>query len=170
MIELDIGVLGVQAATFLVALGLLRWLAYKPLMSLLDERARRVSSDLDAADNARRAAEQAVATVEQERQEILRSSDALLRQATEEGRLAREKILRDAQQQGASLLADAERRIAEERDRAVRELRGEASDLAVRLAEKVMAESLSQSAHDRLVNETVAALEFPGEKDEHATL
>ena len=164
MIEVDVRVIAVQAATFLAALGLLRWLAYKPLMALLDERTRQAAADLDAAAEARREAARQAEAAERERAEDRRRSEDLFRQAVEEGRRVRDSILREAQDQSRALLAETERRLAEERDRAVRALRRETTDLAVRLAEKVMAESLTSAAHDRLVDETVEAVEFPAPK------
>lgn len=161
MIELDLRMLLIQAATFLVALGLLRWLAYKPLMALLDARAKKVASDLEAAEKARGDATKAIADAEQARVEALRSAEESLRQAAEEARRSREDILREANARSREMLNEAENRIAQERDVAMRELRDKTADLAVRLAEKVLAESINQAAHDRLVDEAVDVVGLP---------
>ncbi len=161
MIEVDLRVLGIQAATFLAALGLLRWIAYRPFMALLDARAKKVASDLDAAERARDDAAKAIADAEQARIDSLRSVEESLRQAAEEARRSREDVLREANAQSRAMLNEAENRIAQERDIAMRELRDKTADLAVRMAEKVLAESMSQAAHDRLVDEAVDAVSLP---------
>lgn len=165
MIEFDLQVFLIQAATFLVALALLHLIAFKPLKAMLEARTRKIGDDLDAAEQARKSAAAAEQAAERERAELRSKADDVVRKALEESRKERDAVLRQAQKQGENLVAEAEKRMAEEQAKAITALRNEATSLAVSLAEKVMAESLSQTAHDKLIDQAVDAVEFSAGKN-----
>jgi len=116
-----------HAINFIVLFLLLRLFLFKPVVGMLDARARRVRESMEQADQARRAAEQA----EADRQALLA-----------ETRREAEQIRNRADEQAKRILADAEAR-AHERQQQI-EQQAEAS--ARQIEERVMAQVRTQLA------------------------
>ena len=151
-----------QIVNFTILLIVLRLVAYKPIMRMLDDRKKRISEGLNAAEIARAEAAEAQVNVE-----------ALLEQARKEG----QDVVANAQQIATRIQADAreqanrdreaslERARAEinlERDRAISDLRGEFADLTVNAAERVINQSLDRQGHQRVIDEVLAESNFSG--------
>jgi F-type H+-transporting ATPase subunit b len=117
-----------QLVNFLVLLVLLRLVLYKPVVRMLDERARRVRESLEQADTVRRQAEQAeadrqalLAETRQQAQEIRARADAdakrIIAEAEARAREQADRILAEAESarktSEAQMLADVRRQIGE---------------------------------------------------------
>jgi F-type H+-transporting ATPase subunit b len=116
-----------HAFNFILLFLLLRQFLFKPVVGMLDARAKRVRDSMEQADQARRAAEQA----EADRQALLA-----------ETRREAEQIRNRADEQAKRILADAEAR-AQERQRQI-EQQAEAS--ARQIEERVMSQVRIQLA------------------------
>ena len=68
---------------FLILLGILYLMAYKPIIRLLDQRAERIRESLAAADQARQEATSAREAIEEQSNEARREGQRLLDQARE---------------------------------------------------------------------------------------
>lgn len=151
-----------QVANFIVLLVILRFTLYKPILGMLDERRKRISEGLNAAESARAEASAAQANLqsqmEQARrdgQEIIANSQAIATRLQAE---AREQSSRDRE----TALERARVEIQQERDRAIAELRREFADITVTAAERVIGQSLDRQAHERVIDETLAQSSFGG--------
>ena len=139
-----------QVVNFSLLLVLLRLTLYKPILKMLDERKRKISDGLNAAEIARAEAAASQANIQgqldvarKEGQEIVGNAQQI---ATRIQADAREQALKDAEAQRLRALAD----IQLERDRAIADLRAEFADITVSAAEKVINQSLDRPAHQRL--------------------
>ena len=150
--------LAIQAFNFLLLLLILQRFAYKPLVGMLDERSRRIRSDLD---EARRLREEAERDRETYRQQLGRSRDearAVLEEANNVAARIREQAILDAEQQNAVTLQRARDEIAREKDHAIAELRREVGDLAIRVATQVVGRTIDANDQQRLVDEALATV------------
>lgn len=151
-----------QIVNFLVLLFILRALLYKPVLKMLDDRRQKISEGLNAAEIARAEAAQAQANIQAqldkartEGQELVANAQSI---ATRIQADAREQANRDRE----SALERAQAEIKLERDRAISELRNEFADITIAAAEKVIGQSLDKSAHERIIEETLADSSFRG--------
>jgi F-type H+-transporting ATPase subunit b len=151
-----------QVANFIVLLVILRLTLYKPILRMLDERKARISEGLSAAETAREEATRAQANIEEqlkaaraEGQEVVANAQNVAARIQAE---AREQAQRD--REAATERARVE--IQQERDRAIAELRREFAGITVAAAERVIGESLDASAHQRIIDETLAESHFGG--------
>ena len=145
-----------QAINFLLLLFILQRFAYKPLVGMLDERSRRIRSDLD---EARKLREEGERDRETYRQQLSRSRDearAVLEEANNVAARIREQAILDAEQQNAVTLQRARDEIAREKEHAIAELRREVGDLAIRVATQVVGRSLDANDQQRLVDEALS--------------
>lgn len=151
-----------QVVNFFVLLFILRLVAYKPILKMLDERKQRIAEGLNAAEIARAEAATAQANIQaqldtarKEGQEIVANAQNI---ATRIQADAREQSQKDRE----AALDRARVEIQQERDRAIASLRGEFADITVSAAEKVINQSLDRQAHQRVIDETLAESNFSG--------
>jgi F-type H+-transporting ATPase subunit b len=157
LISLDKSLI-IQIVNFLVLLGILSRLLYRPLLAKMAERTEAIKRSLEEAQNAR-----AEAARQQE------ENAARLRQAHQEAAAIREQALKDAAEEQKRLVdgarAEARRLVDSARAqmdadvrRAREELRREVGDLATAVAERLMRRSLRDEDHRRIVADAVAGL------------
>jgi F-type H+-transporting ATPase subunit b len=157
LINLDKSLI-IQIINFLVLLGILYRLLYRPLLAKMEERTAAIKRSLDEAQKARaeaaRQQEENAARLRQAHQEAAVIREQALKEAAEE-----QKRLVDSARAEAQRLVDSARAQLDADVRRVRqELRREVGDLATAVAEKLMRRSLRDEDHRRIVAEAVAGL------------
>jgi F-type H+-transporting ATPase subunit b len=144
-----------QIVNFGLLLFLLGALLYRPVLRVLDERARRIQESMEQAEQIRRQAQQAEEEFRARMEEARREARSIVDQALQAGRALQEEARAEAQRQAAAELERARSQIQAERDAAIAELRREFADLAIRAAERVIRRSLDRTAHRQLVEEVL---------------
>jgi F-type H+-transporting ATPase subunit b len=147
--------LATQLVSFLLLLGILYALLYKPILRMLDQRAGKIKESLETAqlarDEAARSQEEMRIQIEQARAE----GQSMIAQAREVADRFRDEELAKARQEIAAERAKAEADIQRERDSAIEELRREFSGLAIKVAESVVSRSLDESVHRELIEQVL---------------
>jgi F-type H+-transporting ATPase subunit b len=141
--------------TFLILMGILYLLAFKPLMAAMDQRTERIQEGLSAADRAREEAASSQAAIEEQLNEARREGQRLMDQAREASQRYREGEMERARQEAEAFAERARTDIQRERDAALEELRAGFADLAITAAERVIARSLDRQAHGELITQVL---------------
>lgn len=144
-----------QIINFVVLLGLLYLLAYKPIMRMLDERSRKVKESMDQTEYIK---QQAILAEEETKKRIEAASkegQEVITRATRTGEELRQQAQLEAKKDGEALITRARVEIQRERDEAIGELRREFADLTVMAAEKVIDRSLDKEAHRQLIDKVL---------------
>ena len=144
--------------TFVVVLVVLRLTAWKPILSIIEERERTIGDALDAAKKEREEAERALAEQKEAIANARREAAELIRKNQAEVEAAREAALERAKAEADKLLADAQRTIAEERAKAVAEIRAVAVDLAIQAAGKLIEANLDEEKQRKLAEDFLQKL------------
>ncbi|MCC6961275.1 MAG: F0F1 ATP synthase subunit B [Dehalococcoidia bacterium] len=151
-----------QVVNFFVLLMILRLVAYKPILKMLDERKQKIAEGLNAAEIARAEAASAQANIQAQLDTARREGQEIVANAQN----IATRIQADSREQSAkdreASIERARAEIQQERDRAIADLRGEFADITVRAAEKVINQSLDRQAHQRVIDETLAESNFSG--------
>lgn len=144
-----------QIINFILLLVILRAVAYKPIMNMLDQRAARIKESVDNAERIKQqlasAQQDYAAQIEQARKE----SQAIIVQADQIGERIRQEAQAEARKEAEEFLAKAQAQIERDKRQAVAELRKEVADVAIMAAGKIVARSLDSEAHYRLIEETL---------------
>ena len=145
-----------QIVNFGLLLFLLRLVAYKPIIQLLDQRAAKIKESVERAENVQKESERIeqefaakVAEARREGQTIVTSATQIAQRIQTE---SQEKAARDAEQ----FLARARDQIDRERARAIDDLRRQVADLAILAAGKVVEQELDSGKHADLINRVLA--------------
>jgi len=159
MLTIDLPLIVAQLITFLIGLFLLWLIAYKPLTAMFQARIDKIHGDLKAADDARQDMEEKKEAYAAQMATLGDQTQALLRQATQDGIRAREEIIRTAREQGEALIRRAEEIIAQEKAKAIKELRQEVLDISMRVTEKVVGQMADAALQRRLIDKVFVELE-----------
>ncbi len=136
----------------------LAWLLRTPLKDFLSFRRSMVKEQLDEAWDAKTAAEARYAEFQGRLDNFEDEMTTLIGQAREDAQAEHERILAQAKNLEAQMETAAERTIAEELRRTQVELRSEAIDLALKMAEDALGQSVNQDDHDRLAKDYLAKM------------
>ncbi|MBI3610309.1 MAG: F0F1 ATP synthase subunit B [Nitrospirae bacterium] len=144
-----------SVVSFGALLFLLYRYAFPEIFRRLEEREKTIKDSLDQAER-----------LKQEAQQLLSQYEAKLKSVHDEGRTILEAARKQAQEQleeneqrieqeTRRMLADARSEIQRERQEVLREIQRTAADLTLLAAEKVLARSLTDVDHRRLIEEAV---------------
>ena len=159
MVDLTLGTILAQMLNFFILVWILARFAYKPLVSMMQERKERIAKDLADAQAARNEAEQfkadyaaQIANARQEAQQIVEKAVQQAEATTREQlAAAREQIEREKER--------AHQDIVNERDRAMNNLRNEVISLSVAMATKVVAKDMDSETNTKLIEDAIAKLD-----------
>ncbi len=149
---INLPILLAQVVNFLVLLGLLYLVAYKPLMRMLDERSGKVKESMEQVEQIKEQAERADQEVQKRLARASKEGQGAIARAVKLGEELKEKARQDAKKKGETLAAKARLEIGRERDEAISKLRKEFADLTILAAEKVIDRSLDRKAHRQLID------------------
>ena len=151
MLQLDLQQIVSQALAFLLLWWALKRLAWKPLLSVLDQRRARIEEgfrriEQDKADLQRlqQALTQRLATIDEE-------ARGKIQQAIQEGRRIAGEIQEEARAQAQGILAKSQETIELELGKAKVTLRDEVADMTVAAVERLLNEKMTQPTDQRLI-------------------
>lgn len=145
-----------QVINIVILLLLLRLVAYKPILRMLDERSSRIRASMEQAEQVKREAERTQQEFQAQIEAARKEGQSILTQASQIGERIKEEALAAAQKEAEGLLVRARSEIRLERDRAVTDLRREFADLTVLAAGKVINKSINKDDHKRLIEEVLS--------------
>jgi F-type H+-transporting ATPase subunit b len=132
---------------------------WRRLGQALDERTKRIRSDLERAEQARKESEEVLERYRRQLDEGRDEARRMVDEARQSADQARKDILAKAQEDSNRIIEGARREIQAERDRAARELRREVGILAVQVAERVVGSELDGDRQRKLIDDYIAELE-----------
>lgn len=146
----------------IISFGILLWVLYKyafpPLLETLETRERKIRESLEQAERLRVEAERRMQEYEAKLSVASRDAEAVLIQAKERAQRLLDENEQRLVAEAERVKADAAREIDQERRKAIQEIRNQATDLALLVAEKVVERSLTDADHRRLADEALAAV------------
>ena len=144
-----------QIVNFVILLGLLYLVAYKPIIRMFDERSRKIKESMEQTEFIKEQAAHAEEEVKKQLEAAGKQGQELIARAARTGEEVRQGIHQQAEQEAESLLTRARTEIQRERDEAIDELRKEFADLTILAAEKVIDRSLDKKAHRQLIDKVL---------------
>jgi len=150
---INLGYLISQIVNFTLLAVLLYFVAYKPILRMLDERSARIKQGLEDAELASRRAAEMEQEFEQRLAEARKEGQEIVAQATQMSEKARQEILATAREEARAQVEKAKDEIARERELAMSELRQQVADLSLSISEKVIGEALDQQRQRDLIAE-----------------
>ena len=148
---INLGYIVSQLVNFTLLIVLLYFVAYRPILRMLDERSAKIKKGLEDADTASRRAAEMEQEFERRMTEARKEGQEQVAQAAQMGEKVRQEILDKAREEARGLVDKAKEEIGRERDVAMGELRQQVAELSLAISQKVIGESLDEQAQRRLV-------------------
>ncbi|MGE3855699.1 MAG: F0F1 ATP synthase subunit B [Dehalococcoidia bacterium] len=149
-----------QLVNFAILLVVLRLFLWGPILTMLDERKRRIEEGLHASEAAAAAAELSQVAARAALEDARAEGRDLVARAQETANRLRTELEQQARADADRIVERARQEMEQERLQAVQALRAEFADLTVRAAERVVGQSLDRSAHQRLIDEVMVNSDF----------
>ena len=146
------------AGSFLLLIFLVKKYAWGNLSSILDERAEKISSDIDGAEEARKKAEELASKREAELAGSRTEAKTIIENAQGTAEKSRADILAEAKLEAGRLKEKANQEIAQNKAEALQSVKGDVADLTISLAEKILSKNLDSQAHKELIDQYIDQL------------
>ena len=144
-----------QIIAFVILLAILYFFAYKPILKMLDERARKIKESVDEVQKVKEQAAQAEEEFKKKIDAASKQGQEVIARAMRTGEEARQRAQAEAKQEAQALVEKARVEIQRERNETIGELRQEFADLTIVAAEKVIEKSLDKEAHRQIIDKVL---------------
>jgi F-type H+-transporting ATPase subunit b len=155
LVQLDPGLFVWTIITFLLLLTVLAKFAWKPLLNILKEREDFIKSSLNDAEKA----QQELARLNAEGEVIINKARGEAQSILAQGKAAATKLkdetLNDAKEKANMVIADAEKQIQVQKEKAIAEIKGEVVNLSLSVAEKLIKKNLNADDNKALIDESL---------------
>ncbi len=132
--------------------------AFPGILSVLEEREKKIKDSLDQAERHRAESERALKTYEAKLSAAAKEAEAILAAAQERAQRLLDENEQRMSTEAERIKGEATREIDHERQKAVQDIRNQTTELALMVAEKVVQRSLTDADHRKFADEALSAL------------
>ncbi|HHA9471283.1 TPA: F0F1 ATP synthase subunit B [Streptococcus pneumoniae] len=144
--------------SFILLLVLIKKFAWSNITGIFEERAEKIASDIDRAEEARQKAEVLAQKREDELAGSRKEAKTIIENAKETAEQSKASILADAKLEAGHLKEKANQEIAQNKVEALQSVKGEVADLTISLAGKIISQNLDSHAHKALIDQYIDQL------------
>ena len=145
-----------QICNLFIQMYLIKRFLFKPVHEILEKRRAAADAEIIQAEEKKAKAEAIRAEYERNMQDARQKANEILDSARNTAAIQSEKILKEAQDQTFAMKNKAEKEIAQEKKKAVNEVKGEIGDMAVEIAGKVIEREINEKDHEKLIDEFIS--------------
>lgn len=135
---------------------LMKRFLFKPVNEMLEKRKALADAEIKDAVKAKDEAQAMKAEYEQNMLEARNKANEILVTAQKTAAIQSEEMLKEASEQATAIKAKAESDIAQEKRKAVNEIKDEIGGMAVEIAGKVIEREICEEDHAKLIDEFIA--------------
>jgi F-type H+-transporting ATPase subunit b len=162
--DINGGVIIWTVVIFVILLALLYRLGYPALLTMVEERERRIQKQLEDAEKANAEAQRLLEEHKKQIAAARNEAQEILAKAKTVSQKERETLLAKAREEYDALLSRARKDIDAEKEKAIQALRREAVELSIAAASRVIEANLDNDANRRLVSEFLESIGKAGKK------
>ena len=155
LITLDGWTFVAQICNLMIQLVIFKKLLLNPVKKVIAERKAKADSQIADAEKLRTEAEAMKAEYEQNLQNARNEANQIVASAQKTAAARSEELLGEARAQAAALKQKAEADIAQERKKAVNEVKNEIGGMAMEIASKVVEREIKEADHQDLIDEFI---------------
>jgi F-type H+-transporting ATPase subunit b len=161
---LEIGQIVTHIIGFLIAVFLLKKFAWKPLLSILEERRSKIKSEFDSIDEEKKKVDDLLSDYQTKLKEIDSLARVKIQEAAREGQKLANEIKENARGESKDILTRAREEIQRDVDKAKVQLKNDLVNMTIRATEKLIRERLDEEKDKKLIAEFIDAV--PTQKGE----
>ena len=147
------------AVCVLMFFALLFWKgAHKAIGKSLDDRADKISAELNEAKRLREEAQALLASFQRKQKEAEEQAEDIVEQAKHDAKIMAENARKELNERLERRAAMAEAKIANAEAQALAEVKAKAADIALDAARALLEDNLSAADHTKLINEGITQM------------
>ena len=147
-----------EIVSFAILFVVLYKYAFPGILSILEEREKKIKDSLDQAERHRSEAEHRLKEYEAKLAAAAKEAETILAAAKERAQRLMEENEQRMTAEAERIKGDATREIDQERRRAIQDIRAQTTELALQVAEKVVQRSLTEADNRRFADEALEVL------------
>jgi F-type H+-transporting ATPase subunit b len=155
LISVNPGLIFWTVVTFIVLLIILKKVAWKPILTALDQREAAIKESLEKAEKAR---EEAQKVLDENKSNLARAeeeSKKIIDQSRVFAEKLKDQIIKESKEQAKKIVDDAADEIERKKDAAFNELKTQVAEIAINAAEKILKESLNKDTNKKIVDKYI---------------
>jgi F-type H+-transporting ATPase subunit b len=153
LLKPDIGLIFWTVVNFAILVFLLAKFAWKPVISALEAREKKITDDVQSAQQAKDEAQKIKEELQANLDDIGRKSAAKLQEASALGESERQRILDEAKTSAQSMIKQAQEQISAQTQKALDSARKDIVDLTMLAVQKVIGKSADENTSSKLVED-----------------
>ena len=146
---------GLKTFNFIVLIGLLYWLLAAKIKEFFVGRRVEIKESLAKAVERKAEAEKKYREYSDKIDKASTEIDGIIEMIKAQGVTEKQKIIEDAERTAKKMKEDAHARIEQEMKKATEQLKAQAVDLSVQMAEEILKRSITQDDHKAMVKEYI---------------
>ena len=131
---------------------------FAPVMQMIEDRQKEIDDMYTDANTAKESAMALESAYKDKLSVATETGERIVKDAITRGQQREEEIIRQANADAAAIMDKAAASIAQEKKKAINEAKDEISDIAIPIAEKVVARQISSDDQQKLVDEFINGL------------
>ncbi|MCK4404565.1 MAG: F0F1 ATP synthase subunit B [candidate division Zixibacteria bacterium] len=152
---LELGQIITHIIGFVIAVIILKKFAWKPLLSILEERRSKIKGEFDSIKEERKKTEKLYSDYQTKLKEIDSLARAKIQEAAREGRKLANEIKESARGEAKQIVTRTREEIQRDLDKAKIQLRDDVVNMTLHLAERIIQEKLDKEKDRRLIAQFV---------------
>ncbi|MBT8386665.1 MAG: F0F1 ATP synthase subunit B [Ignavibacteria bacterium] len=152
LLDVNPGLIIWTIVTFLILLIILKKVAWKPILSALDQREKDIKDSLEKAEKAKEDAQRILDENQANLAKAEEESKKIIEQSRSYAENLKEQMLKESKEQSKKIIEDAAEEIDRKKDSAFEELKDEVAKIAVNAAEKIMKQNLDADKNKHIVD------------------
>ena len=152
LLDVNPGLIIWTIVTFLILLFILKKVAWKPILSALDQREKDIKDSLEKAEKAKEDAQRIIDENQANLAKAEEESKKIIEQSRSYAENLKEQMLKESKEQSKKIIEDAAEEIDRKKDSAFEELKDQVAKIAVNAAEKIMKQNLDVGKNKHIVD------------------
>ena len=145
-------------ANLLIMFLILKKFLFAPVQKIFAERDAQIKKEYRDAEEAKQNAERDAQHYEKKLAEADGEVDAILRGARERADKMEGEIIASANERAANMIRRADADIAQQKKKAINEIKDEISDISINIAQKMIGREINENDHKELIDEFISGI------------
>ena len=153
--------------SFAILFLVLKKFAFPPILSVLDEREKKIRGDIEESEKLKQDVEEIKIDLEKKLKAAHEKADTIVQLAQDEAKKLQEKTVQETEAKVKQVQREAEQEIESSRNKLLQEIRSYTAALTIASAEKFLKKALDDTDKKRLVDESIEQVIQELEKRQH---
>ncbi len=158
LVSVSPGLIFWTVITFVILLIVLKKVAWKPILTALDQRESAIRESLEKAEKAKEEAQKVLDENQANLAKAEEESKKIIEQSRAYAEKLKEQMIQESKQQAQKIVSDASEEIERKKDSAFNELKNQIAEIVVQAAEKILKENVNKEVNKKIVNDYISEI------------